>query len=718
MYLWLAVGCGAGSSVTPVAVVDPAPAASGAEPSNAEVTDLPIALPPESTEGEAPPRPSGPPPEPTSLAEAERAHRSGWHDAALAYVADNRSPSARWLEAQVLFAVGRYGEAADAAQGVRSTEPFRDVASTLVAESLLAVGEDARAEELLREVASRPNTYRARIALARHLRSTGRRAAAESYLYEIIGAFNDGTIAENDAEDLTYVAQAAWRLGSVQEANETFRDAVRADPERVETQLAWAELFLEKYDTGHAEEGVRAALAVNPADANAHALMARLLIQQSLDFAAATAYAERALEINPNLVDAHVTLAGIALRDLDFAQATRHLDRAASVHPSSLEEMATRAAMAFLQDDDREFEAVRARILRRHPGYADLYVVLSEYADWEHRYSEIVEMARAALRLDGTNPQAKAALGINLLRLGEETAGEAALREAWEGDRFNVRVFNLLNLYEDVIPHQYEEVASTPFIFRFHREERAILERYVPPMLRRAYRGMVRRYRFQPEGPVRIELFRDPEHFSVRTTGLPNLGVQGVCFGKVVTALSPGAGQFNWGQITWHELAHVFHLQMSRNRVPRWFTEGLAEYETIIARREWRREEDHRLHAAIEANELPALALMNRAFTHARSVNQMMTAYYASSQIVAYLAERFEFRRIVEMLQAWGRGLSTADVFREVLGETVDAVDAGFRAHLRSRLARPAFGVRGQFRPLPTARTPARGSRRGSRESR
>jgi len=85
------------------------------------------------------------------------------------------------------------------------------------------------------------------------------------------------------------------------------------------------------------------------------------------------------------------------------------------------------------------------------------------------------------------------------------------------------------------------------------------------------------RWGFAPAGPLRVELYADRAQFSVRTTGLPNLGVQGVSFGKVITGLSPRGGPFNWGQIVWHELCHVFHLQLSKNHVPRWFTEGLAD---------------------------------------------------------------------------------------------------------------------------------------------
>ena len=56
-----------------------------------------------------------------------------------------------------------------------------------------------------------------------------------------------------------------------------------------------------------------------------------------------------------------------------------------------------------------------------------------------------------------------------------------------------------------------------------------------------------------------------------------------------------------------HELAHVFSLQLSRSRVPRWLTEGLAELETARLRGEWRRQADLELAAAFAAGKLPSL---------------------------------------------------------------------------------------------------------------
>ena len=60
-------------------------------------------------------------------------------------------------------------------------------------------------------------------------------------------------------------------------------------------------------------------------------------------------------------------------------------------------------------------------------------------------------------------------------------------------------------------------------------------------MLRQAYESMAKRYGIRPEGPLFIELYATERDFAVRTSGLPRLGVQGVCFGNTLTALSPRA---------------------------------------------------------------------------------------------------------------------------------------------------------------------------------
>jgi len=80
----------------------------------------------------------------------------------------------------------------------------------------------------------------------------------------------------------------------------------------------------------------------------------------------------------------------------------------------------------------------------------------------------------------------------------------------------------------------------------------------------------------------------------VRTLGLPGLvGALGACFGRVITMDSPRAHSekdFSWQATLWHELAHVFTLQLSQYRVPRWLTEGISTYEEHRRRAAWGRE--------------------------------------------------------------------------------------------------------------------------------
>lgn len=610
---------------------------------------------------------------------------------------------------RVFLETGRYAEAAELVRPLMQGAT-RVAAATLLGEAEMARGRLEPAQRALESVSGEASAHRARVMLGRVLLRQGQEGAARAPLMALIAAYNDSTIGSNDAEGLAYVGMAAAMLESPHDANDAFRESARVDPARVETQLEWAQLFLSKYDAGHAEECVRQALAQNPESALGHALLARIVLEQSLDFVKAEEALARALAVNPNLPMVHVTRAGVAIRDMNLEAAQEHLERALAIDDHDLEALSVMAALRFLEGDEAAYRRAVQAVLSRNPRFSELYTIIANYADWEHRYPQIVEMAREALRIDPSDALAHATLGLNLLRMGDEEAGLAALREAWRRDRFNVRVFNMLELYDNVIERDYVEIEAAPFVFRMHREEQPIMERYVTTTLRSAWEDMRRRYRFTPERPVRIEMFSDPQHFSVRTSGLPNLGVQGVCFGQVVTALSPRAGAFNWGQITWHELAHVFHIQMSNNRVPRWFTEGLAEYETIIARPEWRREEDHRLYAAIASDRLPPLRNLNHAFTHARSGEDMMTAYYASSMIVQYMAERFGFPKLAQMLREWGRGRTSEEVIQRVLGVSIDALDRDFRAHTRERLAGRAtdFAVDfGRYRDLEPLRARA-----------
>jgi tetratricopeptide (TPR) repeat protein len=601
--------------------------------------------------------------------------------------AANRSSALIGL-ARVELATGRYPEAAKSAASAAADRGARAEAVAVQAEALARQGKTAEAVSLLEGVKGEAHARRARILLGELYIATGRRSNAQEPLMSIIADYNQNAIQPGDAEGLTLVGRTAHLLRSPRDANDAYNQAEKAGPARVETLLMRADLFLDNYDPGHAEQVVKKALSLAPHNAAAHVAMAEIKFAHALDFTAAEREVEEALAVDAKNARAHYIAAGLAVRSGDLSSADRSLDRGLAVNPSDLALLSTKAAVRFLADDRAGFEKIKQTVFAKNAEYANFYRIVGEFASWQPRHEEIAAMMKEAVQLDPGDVKAWAELGLNLIRTGDEQGGLSALRRAWDKDHFNVRVFNTLNLYEKEVSVSYETVEGTPFRIRYHKEERPILSRYVPALLAEAWTAMVKRYAFTPQAPIFIELYSTKQNFSVRTNGLPNVGVQGVCFGKTIAAMSPRADPANWGQVLWHELAHVFAIQMSKARVPRWFTEGLSEYETIVRRPEWQREEDPSLYGALRAGRIPPVDAFSRAFTHVDDIRDVMTAYYAASQIQVFLGTAFGTAKIPDMLRLWGEGKTTDDVFRRALGITPAEFDMRMRAWLNRRLLR------------------------------
>jgi len=587
------------------------------------------------------------------------------------------------------FRAGRYQEAERAAADVAKSDVSQKAAAAVVrARALEATGGIEKAIEILREVEAEPTARAARALLGEYLIGVGKRREARAPLMTLVQDYNDDAITATDAEGLTLVGRAAHLLRSPRDANDAYNAAEKAGGnKRIDTLLDRAELFLDKYDPGHAAEVVAEAAKIAPEDPAVRLAIARVKLESAMDFDAAESEIKKVLEVNPKHAEAHFVRAGLALRDLDIEAADKALAEGLAVNPRNLELLSMRAAARFLADDDKGFDEVRKKVLELNPEFTRFFQIVSEYAEWEHRYDDIIAFMREATVLDPRDEKAWAQLGLNLIRSGDDKGGMEALKKAWELDKFNVRVYNTMNLFERDIATQYVTTGGQTFFIRYHKEEKAVLERLVPKMLEEAWADMAKRYAFTPTTPISIELYGDPEHFSVRTSGLPNVGIQGVCFGKSLAMLSPRAAGFNWGNVLWHELAHVFAIQKSKSHVPRWFTEGLSEYETIVRRPEWRREEDPALYAALRSNRLPAIERFNRAFTHVDTIEEVTTAYYAASQLVVFLVERHGFPKVSSMLALWGEGKRTPEVIKQALGTTPAEVDRAFRGWLEKRLS-------------------------------
>ena len=166
------------------------------------------------------------------------------------------------------------------------------------------------------------------------------------------------------------------------------------------------------------------------------------------------------------------------------------------------------------------------------------------------------------------------------------------------------------------------------------------------------------------------------------------IGALGACFGRVVTMDSPqGArrrARSRWQATLWHELAHVITLQMSKQRVPRWLTEGISVYEEGKARPEWGREMEVPFAMALERKETLKLKDLNAGFTRPETI---ALAYYQASLLVDHIVTTYGQDALRRLLVAYGEGLEGEAALAKGLGASTDELQASFDAAVDKRFA-------------------------------
>lgn len=590
--------------------------------------------------------------------------------------------------AELYLTTGRYPEAVEQATEASLVPATKVRALCLAGEIYREMGKTADALKMFQAaLQAAPNDHRSLVYLGILQQETGQKAAGEKTLDRFFQLFNAGKIDQNRADQLTYTAMAARRLAAWQDASQTFQSAVEKDPNFLLANLEWGELFLEKYNAEEAAKCYQDVLKINRNHPRALVGLAAVRIEAQYDVKGATNLADQALKANPKYVPAFALKARLLLDDEKFEPAEKLLTEALAINPNSLETLALLAASRYLQGDQAGYEGAKARALKTNPAYSNLFFTIGELAVRHHRYAEGVKLYQEAVKLDPKNANALAAMGSNLLRLGmaREAEGLKALKQAWDLDNFNVRTLNILNLYDEVIAKEYETVKQGLFIYRFNKKEKPVLIRYVPGLMQRSWDAYVKKYGFTPKNPITVELFTERQHYGARTIGLPELGAQGTCFGELITAMSPASAEANWELVLAHELAHVFHLQLSNGRVPRWFTEGLSEYETNIVHPYWKREHALDIYQSMQRGELWKISELSAAFTRPNRPNGVVIAYQQSSLVIHYLVESYGFPKIVEALKLYAAGKHDDEVMPAITGKKLEVLDEEFKAFLRKR---------------------------------
>jgi tetratricopeptide (TPR) repeat protein len=193
-------------------------------------------------------------------------------------------------------------------------------------------------------------------------------------------------------------------------------------------------------------------------------------------------------------------------------------------------------------------------------------------------------------------------------------------------------------------------------------------------LLERAFAALAPKYGFQPKGRTRVEIFPEQKDFAVRTFGVPGGdGYLGVCFGPVITAPSPASPRatgHSWEATLWHEFTHTVTLTLTRNRLPRWLSEGVSVFEEQQANPAWGRRFRPRHAARLLGAGLAPIEEMPEAFRSGDS-SDLDFAYLQSGLMVEWLVKRSGMEVFKGMLSDVGHGMDADEAIAKRYGAFV-----------------------------------------------
>jgi tetratricopeptide (TPR) repeat protein len=484
----------------------------------------------------------------------------------------------------------------------------------------------------------------------------------------------------NSTDDYFRLARAARGVREFQLANDAYKEIEKVA--RADIQTEYADLFLQFHQPDDAATNYRKALEADAAWVPAHVGLSRAYADDEPELSRAEFEAAR--KIAPNHPAVLVLSAERAFETDELQAAQAALDQLKKVRPGTPEEAALRVALAYESGGAAAVEPAITASGVAPPLTALSYRLAGQRAASHYRFEEAAAFARKATQIDSEDPDAQVDLGLYLLRTGDEKEARVALDLAWSYDRSNPVTKNLLDLLDSLA--KFDVIDAGDLVFKFSKDESAVLRPYALSLGAEAYKTFVARYGFKPAGPILIEVFPVHDDFAVRTLGLPGLvGALGACFGRVVTMDSPKArppGEFSWQATLWHEMAHVFTLQLSKYRVPRWLTEGISTFEEHRRQPAWGRELTLEYGRQLAKGRNFGVKGLPDAF---KRPELLALAYFEASLVVEHLVELNGDAGLRTLLLAYADGANDADAFAKAFGKSVDAVDASFKTFVDQR---------------------------------
>jgi len=504
---------------------------------------------------------------------------------------------------------------------------------------------------------------------------------------------------ENSGNVITQ-AEAAWALGDIQRANSLFREAANANERSSQPRVRWGRLFLYTHQHAEALELFKEALQRSQNDVYAKLGMAHVFAERFEG--QARTLVEEVLKQDDTLIDAYLLKAQMDLEEGQLEDVDKTLDRAQQLAERQrqplLEVFTLRAVLEQLRQGRKRDDWIN-RALAYNPRYGAIFEQLAHFEVMRRRYREATTLLKRAVDVQPDLWSAHAELGANLLREGDFAQARVHLTSAYSGDPYSATTVNTLRLLDRV--DDFEVTSTTITIpalsggertaevrMRLDRKEAEAMRPYVLKLAADSIAAFSRRYQFEPREPITLELYPQHDDFAVRVAALPGIGLLGVTFGYLVAMDSPSGrptGEFHWGSTLWHEMAHVFTLEATDHRVPRWLSEGISVFE------EWRTGPTPGVVVtpetimALSDNRLLPIADLDSGFIRPKYPDQVQVSYMQAGLVCLFIEQRFGFDKLVALLKQFTKETTTKDAVEDTFRIKSEEFDKQFDAFVRER---------------------------------
>jgi len=464
-----------------------------------------------------------------------------------------------------------------------------------------------------------------------------------------------------------------------------------------------------------AVDALNDSLKVDPNSAAAHVELARARLFR-MDSDKADASVEAALGVNGRSPDAWSVRAEVLLLDQRASEALAAAENALRENARHGPGLSTKIAALGVLGRKDEAQAAYALLLAAEPDRGENFCRVADIQNYLYRFREAIPNYRRAIHADPGWTLSYVGMARCLVNTGDLHGALAALNEFRKRDPFpdTYALANNIGTALSVLA-SFVEVRRGTFTYLMHPVESPVLVPLLDELYAKVWPDLCERYGFDPEEPVRVECFPRHPDFSARTVGFTGFGALGVCFGNVFTLLSPRSelrGQFAFDKTAVHELVHVVTLGLSRNKVPRWLTEGISVHEEHVYSKSGDREMDLDLFNYFKSGEIVPVRELNRIFGGPK----IMFGYFQGGLLADYLVELRGESVLHEMLQRYARDEETPGVIEAVLGMSCEELDRAFldwleRTRISAMKVQPSYTDAGRRRLLERVRAPPTGAR-------